>query len=55
MKDPKIPSFRAIGHSTYKIDLSIVAFKLMTIYKRVKLHNIFDNGFPFPALGDKLQ
>ena len=34
MKDPKIPSFRATGHSTYKLELnvhlSIIAFKLMT-------------------------
>ena len=34
MKDPKIPSFRATGHSTHKLELnvylSIIAFKLMT-------------------------
>ena len=37
MKDPKIPSFRATGHNTCKIELNvylfIIAFKLMTSSK----------------------
>ena len=52
MKDPGIPSFRATGHSTHKLELnvylSIIAFKLMTssLLDPWRVFSLFDAILP---------